>query len=328
MKKLFLFILMSFIFAFAVSANASGNQVYVSGANLGIKLKTDVEVLGTFGIETHDRIETPWKDLIMEHDKIKSVNETSITGANQFINLIEKSNGKNLNLEIERYGKSVNVDVSPVKNKLSKYSLGLYIKDYEMGVGTLSFVEAKTMKYASLGHKMIDKEIYGGEVYRAKVKEIIYPRDNLAGAKKADFVGNPVGNVNLNQDNGVYGVLTDNNILKSSTLMSIARQNEVKKGAASIYTCLEDMKVESYDIEITETKTQTNNEIKGLKFKVTDEMLLNRSGGIIQGMSGSPIIQNGKLIGVVTHVVLKDASFGYACYAEFMYNSMGFSLNN
>lgn len=328
MKKIFFLLFMSILFCFGVRVSAKATQVYVSGANLGIKLNTDIEVLGTFGVETKDNIVLPWKDLVYEHDKILMLNNKKIASANQFIKEVESSNGKTLKLSLSRHGQIEDVMITPVKNKLAKYSVGLYIKDYEMGVGTLSFVEPTTLSYASLGHKMIDRQIESGDVYKARVKEIILPRDNLAGAKKAEFVGDKIGSATKNLDNGVYGILTDNSILKNATTMSLAKASEAKRGSATILTSIDDMKVESFRIEITECKSQTANEIKGIKFKVTDENLIARTGGIIQGMSGSPIIQNGKLIGAVTHVVLKDASFGFGCYAEFMYNTMGFSLND
>lgn len=296
--------------------------VYVSGASLGIKLQTEVEVLGTYGVNTKDSVETPWDNLIEEHDVIVKANNSDIKTAQELISSVEKSKGSNMNLTIRRNNNIIEVNVKPVLNNKGKYSLGLFIKDYEMGVGTLSFVEQKTLRYASLGHQMITKSINGGDVYQASVKEIVLPRENTAGNKRAEVVGNTIGNVSLNVKNGVYGVMSSNNLIKNSTLMELTKASDVHTGAAYILTSIESTTIEAFDIEIVEAKKQEAGSIKGLKFKVTDDELIEKTGGIIQGMSGSPIIQDGKLIGAVTHVVLKDAKCGYGCYAEYMYDTL------
>lgn len=328
MKKIFFSILCLFLalFVYSNKINASSNMVYVSGANLGIKLQTEVEVIGTFGVNNGEKISTPWLDKIEEHDIIIKANGNEINSANDLINIVETSNGNSLSLIINRNNKLIDLNVQPALNSNNKYSLGLYIKDYDMGVGTMSFVEKESLKYAALGHSMVDKSISGGSIYRASVKEIVLPRDNIAGNKKADIIGNEIGKVDQNLNNGVYGVLNDNNLLKNMTLMEISKREDVHKGDAYILTSIESTTIEAFDISITEVKKQVKSDIKGIRFKVTDETLLNKTGGIIQGMSGSPIIQDGKIVGAVTHVVLKDASLGYGCYAEFMYNQMGFSL--
>lgn len=328
MKKICMLISLIMISLFMISVKSYGAcMVYVSGANLGIRLQTELEVLGTYGVDSGKEIVTPWRNKIAEHDIIRTVNSKAINSALELINAVEGSGGRSLELGLIRNNQEIVQTIIPAKNNEGKYSVGLFVKDFEMGVGTLSFVEPKTLSYASLGHKMIDKDITGGSVYQASVREIVMPREHIAGNKKAELVGESIGTVEKNLINGVYGRLNNDSIIKNASLMPLSKAKDASVGEAKILTSVSKMKVESYDIEIIETKSQTNDEIKGLKFKVTDSNLLDKAGGIVQGMSGSPIIQNGSLIGVVTHVMLSDSTLGYGCYAEYMYNTMGFTLD-
>ena len=298
--------------------------MYVSGASLGIKINTEVEVLGTFGIEYEGKVYTPWMDKIFEHDILSKVNGNEIKSASSLIKFIEESKGKEVDVLVKRDNKFINTKIKPILNK-DKYSLGLYVKDYDMGVGTLTFIEPSTMTYASLGHKMVDKPILGGSVYKTNVDSIIKPRENQAGEKRATIIGNSIGSVFMNNELGIYGQMYDNTYLSSSTLLDVGSKSDAHKGNAYILTTTAGQNISKYNIEITKLQTQKKSDIKGIKFKVTDDELLDISGGIVQGMSGSPIIQDNKLIGAVTHVILSDPSEGYGCYAEFMLNNLGFT---
>lgn len=327
MKKISIFIILLCVLFINKNIYASNKikSVYVSGGSLGIKLQTEVEVLGTYGIEDNGKLYTPWMDKIYEHDVLLSINGETILDGDFLSKQIEKSCGKSVEIELRRNGILKTVSVIPAMKK-EKYSLGLYIKDYELGVGTTSFVEKNSLNFASLGHSMIHKKILGGTVYKARVEEIIKPRENKAGEKKATIIGNAIGKVNSNQENGVYGVLYDDSYISNASIYQLARREEAHEGKAQILTCVEGMNVSSYDIYITDASTQPKKDIKGLRFRVTDEELIAKAGGIVQGMSGSPIIQDGKLIGAVTHVQLSNPTTAFGCYAEFMLDSMGFEI--
>lgn len=328
MKKIFIFLFLMFSLFF-LNINIYGDSfdgtVLVSGSSIGIKLDSDVLVLGTYGIEYNGEIHTPWLDKVKEKDIIKKIDNIDVTNGDMLMDYVYKSNGRTITLELLRDGKIVSEQLKPVL-KGNKYSLGLYIKDYEMGIGTLTFLEPKTKKFASLGHQMTDKELYSGSVYKASVDSIVFPRDNQAGEKKATIFGKKEGYVNLQNNMGVYGVMEGDYYSSSSRLMKVSKASDVKMGEAYILTSTKGVMVKEYKIEITEAHIQTKPQIKGIKFKVVDSNLINEAGGIVQGMSGSPIIQNDKLVGAVTHVTLKNPKEGYGLYAEFMLNNIGFNL--
>lgn len=319
-KILIALIVIPFIFLMNI-CYANENYVYVSGMSIGLKLNTNVEVLGTYGIESNGTLETPWMDKIYEHDIISKINGEKITCATDLTSKIEKSNGNKIDLEIIHKNEVKNVDIKPIKNKNNKYSIGLYVKDYDLGIGTLTFA-CDNLLFASLGHKMVEKEVNGGILYPSKVNQIIKPREGTPGEKKADIVEKKIGEIYANTDNGCYGRLNSSSILNDMEKLPLADVKEAHKGKAYILTTLLDNKITKYDIEITQALSQTYPQEKGLKIRITDEKLENESGGIIQGMSGSPIIQDGKLIGTLSHVSLKNPKEGYACYAKFMYDTL------
>lgn len=321
MKKIFaVLILIPLIFLMNISY-ASDTFVYVSGMSIGLKLNTNVEVLGTYGIESNGTLETPWMDKIYEHDIILKINGEKVNCASDLTSRIEKSNGQNLSLDILHKNEIKSIEIKPIKNKNNKYSIGLYVKDYDLGIGTLTFA-CDNLMFASLGHKMVEKEINGGTLYPSRVSQIIKPRESTPGEKKADIIERKIGDIYANANDGCYGRLTSTEILDSMERMPLADIEEVHKGQAYILTTLLDNKISKYDVEITQTLSQTYPNEKGLKLKIVDEKLESESGGIIQGMSGSPIIQDGKLIGTLSHVSLKNPKEGYACYAKFMYDTL------
>ncbi len=321
MKKiLIIFVVIPFIFLMNISY-ASNPLVYVSGMSIGLKLNTNVEVLGTYGIESNGVLETPWMDKIYEHDIISKVNGEKISSADELTSIIEKSNGNKVKLEILHRNEVKSIEIKPIKNNKNKYSIGLYVKDYDLGIGTLTFASDNLM-FASLGHKMVEKEISGGTLYPSTVSKIVKPRDSAPGEKKADIIERKIGQIYANTDNGCYGKLSSASVLDDMQQMRVAETTDVHKGKAYILTTLLDNKISKYEVEITKTLSQTYCQEKGIKIKITDERLEKEAGGIIQGMSGSPIIQDDMIVGTLSHVSLKNPKEGYGCYAKFMYDTM------
>ena len=319
MKKLAIIICSFFLLLFTKNVYAS-NFVYVSGASIGIKLNTDVEVLGTYGVSTDNEVLTPWKNLIYEHDIIKKINDEVINSADFLERKIQSSKGKEIVLDILRQNENKKVKIKAAKTK-NNYSLGLYIKDCDIGVGTLTFCK-EDGKYASLGHKMVDKEIKGGSLYFSSVTGIVKPRGNTPGEKKAVLNKTVIGNVSQNTNIGVYGTLSNLDVLKNMEKMEVATKDDIHKGTAYILTCISSNTVERFDVEIKDYVIQRKGEEKGIKLRITDSRLESITGGIIQGMSGSPIIQDGKLIGALSHVSLKNPLDGFGCYADFMLDNI------
>lgn len=169
---------------------------------------------------------------------------------------------------------------------------------------------------------MVDKEIKGGQLYYSNVTGIVKPRGNTPGEKRATFEKNVIGQISSNLKIGVYGTISDSKELQKMEKMELAHKEEAHKGRAYILTCVNSNTILSFEVEIKECLNQTNEEEKGLKLKITDSKLQNIAGGIVQGMSGSPIIQDGKLIGALSHVSIKNPLEGYGCYAEFMYENL------
>ncbi len=220
------------------------------------------------------------------------------------------------------------VKLIPILDQKSQsYRLGLYIRDSAAGVGTLTFYDPKTKKYGALGHVITDIDtqepiaVGEGKILYSDVTSIEKGQNGKPGEKRAIFVdeNNVIGNITKNSPFGIFGVLNQKPIYGLvNEPISIALPEEVKEGPAEILTVIQDQKVERFKIEITKVVQQNYPATKGMVIKVTDKRLLEKTGGIIQGMSGSPIIQNRKLVGAVTHVFVNDPTSGYGSYIEWM----------
>ena len=203
-------------------------------------------------------------------------------------------------------------------------AIGLYIRHANAGIGTLTFYDPATGAYGALGHRVEDNSEEGaeqlGRVLAAQVQYIQNSVEGEPGEKVGVFDSESLnGTIVKNCDLGIYGLLeqpVENELYPQ--LLPVAQANEVKPGPATMLTVLDGEKLEEFEIEITRVSPQKRSADKGMVINITDERLLAKAGGIVQGMSGSPIIQDGKLVGAVTHVFVNDASSGYACFAEWM----------
>ncbi|MDO4582022.1 MAG: SpoIVB peptidase [Bacillota bacterium] len=210
------------------------------------------------------------------------------------------------------------------------YRIGLYVRDNTAGIGTLSFFEPQTLRYAALGHAVADLsapdgDTQRGSIVRAAVSGIRSGSDGIPGEKLGVFIdGDWRGSIIRNSELGIFGTLqVGGEAPPQGLLLPLAVPSQVTTGAATILTVLDGEKIESFDISIVKTMENYKLTGKGMIIEITDPQLLTRSGGIVQGMSGSPIIQNGLLAGVVTHVFINDPTHGYACFAAWMAEEMG-----
>ena len=199
---------------------------------------------------------------------------------------------------------------------------GLFVKDKVLGVGTLTFIDTDNNVYGALGHEVIDTisnnllEVSQGSIYKENVLNITKGTNGNPGEKLSTTNLNvKFGDITSNTEYGIFGHLDSTK--GTSYINQFAKRNEIKLGKASILTCIKGNKVEEFEIEITSLKEK---ELKGITFKITDKRLLEKTGGVYSGMSGSPIIQNGKLVGAVTHVIVNNITTGYGIYIEEMYN--------
>lgn len=314
-------------------------RVRIGGQSVGVKLNTyGVLVVGHHLIHTQKGEISPGENAgIQVGDVITKVNGNKIKEMNDLASFIEEAgkSGKKLNLTIMRENRYFEKTLKPVKDvHENSYRIGLYIRDSAAGVGTLTFYHPETKKYGALGHVISDMDtkkpiiVNNGQILKSSVTAIERSSNGRPGEKIAQFHNEePLGTITKNSPFGIFGTLNkplDNGI--HDELIPVALPHEVKKGPAKMLTVLEGNKVEAFDIEIVSTVNQNYPATKGMVIKITDPKLLNKTGGIIQGMSGSPIIQNGKLIGAVTHVFVNDSTSGYGVHIEWMLKEAGIEL--
>lgn len=322
-----------FSFASLIAITISGAtqvrkiQVVPGGENIGIEVKPGgLLISGTYDIDYDTKTYNPSRDSdIQKGDLIVKANDEAIKTINDFITTF-KNNDKtsDVKLKIKRHSKFYERHLKVIKVN-DRYKTGLFVKERLLGIGTVSFYDEKTKMYGALGHEIgngIDSselEVDTGSIYDSTVTSINPSMNSKPGEKVADIDFNDYfGNVLKNTPIGIYGkydVLPSN-----SASLDVAEISEVHKGKAEIRTVTKGKEVSVYQIEITEVKKQEESAPKGITFKVTDERLLSISNGVVAGMSGSPIIQDNKVVGAVTHVLVDKVHYGYGVYMRFMFD--------
>jgi stage IV sporulation protein B len=317
-------------------------KVIPGGQSIGVRVHTDgVLVVGYHLMETDAGKVSPGESSdIRVGDSIIKMNGKSVKEMSDVQPVVQEAgkNGKAIKFEIKRNGRKMEKELTPVKGKGDqRYHLGLYIRDSAAGVGTLTFYEPESKKYGALGHVISDMEtkepieIDKGEIIRSNVTSIEKGLTGEPGEKLARFSNDKkvLGDITKNTQFGIFGTLKDE-LEESEEIESleIGLSQQVKEGPAEILTVVEGDEVKRFNIEIISSTPQESPATKGMVIKVTDKELLDKTGGIVQGMSGSPIIQNDKIIGAVTHVFVNDPSSGYGCHIEWMLNDAGIDLND
>lgn len=306
-------------------------EVVPIGKVIGLKLYTNgVLVVGMGEIEDENNIvNRPYEKAdIQEGDTILEVNEQEIENISSLKKIINSSNGENLKLKILREGSIITSNILPVKTGKEEYKLGLWVKDAATGVGTISFYEPKTNSFAVLGHGITDSDtgnlinIDYGELVTSKILSIKNGESGEPGEVRGTIINQQtIGEVNKNTDFGVYGNLenlTSLNIDVSKSI-KVASREEIKIGEAKILCATDSSNtVKEYSIEIEKIYLENNSNNKSMLIKIKDEELLAKTGGIIRGLSGAPIIQNGKFIGAVTNVLVSNPEIGYAIFGDLM----------
>ena len=314
----------------------SDQKVFPCGTPFGVKIFTQgVLVVSTCDVKSEEGSFSPAKNSgIKKGDVILKVNNVDINTNDDLLKIVENSDGKILNFCILRNNLKFNVDLKAAKNVLDeKYKIGAWVRDSSAGIGTLTFHDPETNFFGGLGHGICDIDtgdllpLSHGDIVKASINGVIKGRKGVPGELKGYFIETEaIGKLLKNTDFGVYGTLKES-IVETQPL-AVATKQEVKVGPAQIATTLEGIAPKFYNIYIQSINYNEDLTQKNMIIKTTDESLNNKTGGIIQGMSGSPIIQDGKLVGAVTHVFVNDPSKGYAIFAENMvYNSELPTLN-
>lgn len=296
------------------------------GTTVGIYVETDgILVIDTGSFVNSMGIEcAPAEGFLQKGDYILTVNGQIVTRKKEFINLIEHSDGKPLQVTLRRNGEILSLTMTPVQNQSGEYKLGIWVRDSAQGVGTLTYLDLDG-NFGALGHGIADADIGAlmdmnrGELYRSQVIAIEKGQSGHPGeiTGMIHYVhDNIIGTIEANTANGVFGSLSQPVLDSMPQPMEVGYRSEVHPGAAQIL-CDIAGELKYYDIRIDSININSNDN-KGLTITVTDPELLEMTGGIVQGMSGSPIIQDGKLIGAVTHVLVRDSAKGYGIFIENM----------
>ena len=314
MKKFIVFLCLSLFCPLSVFAYS--DELILGGSNIGIYIISDVMVIGFYKIDGKYH-----KSDLVEGDIITKVEDEEIHTISDLSKALEKYvDQEEITITYLRSNKENTTELSLYLED-GMYKTGLYVKDGVTGIGTLTFIDPATNTYGALGHEVLESttskivEVRTGSIFENSITSIDSSTNGSPGSKNAKFYYNHIyGDIDKNTQFGIYGTYTGE--YDEASLIEVADSSEVKVGPAVIYTVLEDEKVEKFEIEIT--KINENSEIKNISFEITDETLLDKTGGVVQGMSGSPIVQNGKLIGAVTHVVTDNVTTGYGLFITTM----------
>lgn len=306
-------------------------QVVPVGKIIGLKLYTNgVLIVGMSEIEDKNKtLNKPYENSdIEEGDTILKINETEIENIDNLKKVVNDSKGKNLELTLLRNGNVVTTSIIPIETQEKEYKLGLWVKDAATGVGTMSFYEPNSKVFAVLGHGITDSDtdslinIDSGELVTSKVISLKKGEIESPGEIKGTIInGKTIGKVIKNTKFGVYGILNNLTALNidSSKAIKIALRDEIEEGEAKILCSLDDSNVaKEYSVQIEKIYKDNDYNNKSMLIRITDDELINKTGGIIRGLSGAPIIQNGKFVGAITNVLVSNPEIGYAIFGDLM----------
>ncbi len=301
--------------------------VTLGGEPFGIRLYTDgLVVAQTSDVPTPQGNKNPANEAgICSGDIVTSVDGTQLRTNEQLMDIVEKSGGGSISISALHNGEKYNTVITPAWDiQLKSYRVGLWVRDSCAGIGTITFTDKENSTFAGLGHGISDSEsgsimpLAQGDIVTANIASVDKSVGGYPGSLCGFFSDNhPIGTITANDECGIYGELSGS-VFSDGKDIPVAFRQEVVRGNAQICTTISGSTPEFYDIEIEDISYNNVNITKNMVIKITDEELLEKTGGIVQGMSGSPIIQNGRLVGAVTHVFINDPSHGYAIFAENM----------
>ncbi|MCI8918413.1 MAG: SpoIVB peptidase [Eubacterium sp.] len=306
----------------------SKKELLPAGTNIGIYVKNkQIMIIGTGEVTDESGAkQEPAKNVVQSGDYLLAVDGEKIETKDQLVKKISFCEGKKVKLQLLRGREKIEVSIKPVLSQDGVYQLGIWVRDDIAGVGTLTYV-TDTMDYGALGHGVTDADIGSlidveeGSIYQTTILEIRKGQRGQPGEMSGMINYNEeykLGTIEENTNVGIYGSLTHMpQELEEVKAMPVTYKEGIKKGKAQIISSVEGSR-RAYDIEIEQTNYHSQGNNKGIQFRVTDRTLLEDTGGIVQGMSGSPIVQNGHIIGAVTHVFISDSKMGYGIFIENM----------
>ena len=311
-----------------LNAQTSSNpkEVYIGGTLFGASMFTDgVPIVSIDVVETEKGAKAPAHDAGLKvKDIIKEINGTPVTTSEQITSFITKCEGGELNVKVLRGNKNKTVILKPIKAKDGVYRAGIWIRDNAAGIGTATHTDPETLEFGGLGHGICDGQtmslmpIRRGSVSEVELVGIVKGKSGIPGEIKGAFKGEKTGALVKNTNTGVYGIYTSlpEGIVKEK--IQVATKNEIFEGEALVRTSVSG-KPEYYKVKLSKLNLGAENG-KNFVVEVIDERLIEITGGIVQGMSGSPIVQNGKLVGAITHVMINNPTMGYGIFIENMIN--------
>lgn len=310
MKKKIILLVLSLIFP--ISVYAYSDKIIPGGNTIGIKVNSKgVMIVGFYKVDGKYNKGTPE---LKTGDYIIKINNEDVESVDDLVKLVDKfKENEEISITYLRNKKIQNTALELIKiDGINK--TGLYVKDSLTGIGTLSYIDPETGIYGALGHEIIESnskqmiDVKDGSIFKNIVVSIERSIDGNPGSKNAKFYNNEVyGNILKNTKYGIFGIPTQT--LSQEAAISVKKLSEVNLGKAYIRTVVNGTTKKDFEINITDINK--NSKLKSITFEITDQELLNKTGGIVQGMSGSPIIQDGYLVGAVTHVIVDDVEKGY-----------------
>ena len=312
----------------AVFAEKSGEKVLLGGCAFGVKLFDDsVYIAGIEEVDTDSgRLSPAGEAGLLRGDLILRANGVELRSASELSEIINGSGGEPVTLRVRRGESESDVTLTPVKSAVDgKYRAGLLVRDSSAGIGTITFAAPESLAFGGLGHGVGDPDSRSGDVksgrgavYGVKINSVVRGKSGTPGELQGTFLGDETGNVIENTPDGVFGLFTELPAeLENAAELEICPRSEVKEGPAKLYCTLGDDGIGEYDVEISDV-SEDEDAPRSFVVTVTDRRLIERTGGIVQGMSGSPIVQDGRLVGAVTHVLISDPKRGYGIFIEKM----------
>ncbi len=323
LKKLKLQIIFPLLILFIMPINIYAYSKYIipGGETIGIEVNSEgVLIVGFYEVDNR----YIGKDAGFEiGDAITKINNIKVNSINEMVSVVneEAKDSNELEVTITRDSKSSTLNLNMICDSNDVCKTGLYVKDEITGIGTLTYIDPKTTIFGALGHEITERttgerfEIKDGKIFKATVTDNIKSENGSPGEKNATYDESVTyGKISSNEESGIFGKYTSE--LLETEVLEVGTKDDVKKGEAIIRTVINGNEVKEYDINIL--NINKDSDIKNILFEITDEELLSETGGVIQGMSGSPIIQNNKIVGAVTHVIVSDAKKGYGIFITTM----------
>lgn len=317
-----------------VSVSNLSNQLLIPGGMpIGIYMETDgVMVLGTEEIKSrYGTSEEPARNLVKDGDYIVGIDEEEIENKKELIEVVQNLSKETVVLHLRRNDEYIDVKLRPAQDEEGEYKLGIWVRDNAQGLGTITFLNANS-EFGALGHGIHDVdtnkllEISEGTLYDTSIQNIKKGENGNPGGMEGIIVYNHynvLGKIAENTEAGIFGTIDRvDRVFQNQEACPAGAKEEIEEGTAVI-RCAVSGEVEEYEIQITKVDLNSNEVNKGIEIQVTDEKLLEITGGIVQGMSGSPILQNGKIVGAVTHVFVNDPTKGYGIFIENMLEAAG-----